>query len=153
MESDDEDITFKPVAWNLVIPNVKKWYELRFDSEKKKSKSKSQEIRLMQEAESLVQDDTKKYWKYRYQGDDRQDFQWISQVIRSGTFADKLAANTLLVQDSPIHNIEPLSKLVSMTKSKGTRECLISMENVKELFIGDLLPPKGHLKSFSGKKY
>ena len=150
MESDDKEYKFKPVAWNLRIPSVQKWYELRFDSDKKKSKSKSQEARLMQEAEALVQDDTRKYWKFRHQGEDKVDFQWISQVLKTGTFADKLAANTLLVQDSPIHNIEALTKLISMASSKGTRESIMSINNIKELFIGDLLPPEDYLKTFSG---
>ena len=47
-------------------------------------------------------------------------------MLTSGTLPDKLAALTLLVQESPVHNMAALDSLVNMTKKKGKREAMLA---------------------------
>lgn len=51
---------------------------------------------------------------------------WIKTVLVSGTLSDKIAALTLLVQESPVHCLHSLDSLVAMAKKKGMRECMMA---------------------------
>ena len=51
---------------------------------------------------------------------------WIKTVLSSGTLGDKVAALTLLVQESPIQNLSSLEALINMAKKKGKRECMMA---------------------------
>lgn len=59
----------------------------------------------------------------------------MKTVITSGTLRDKIAALTLLVQGSPLHNLHSLQSLVAMVKKKGKRESLMAAGMLKQLFI------------------
>ena len=54
------------------------------------------------------------------------DSNWIKKVLISGTLSDKMAALTLLVQESPAHNLTALDTLVTMAKKKGKREAMLA---------------------------
>ena len=54
------------------------------------------------------------------------DSNWIKKVLTSGTLSDKMAALTLLVQESPAHNMTALDTLVTMAKKKGKREAMLA---------------------------
>ena len=47
--------------------------------------------------------------------------------MQSGTIGDKLAAYTLQIQDSPVHRLPVLDKLVAMAAKKGKREALLAI--------------------------
>ena len=52
-----------------------------------------------------------------------QDARWLQQVRRSGTTADKVAALTLLVQESAVANLKALDSLLSwVQKRKGGKD-------------------------------
>ena len=57
---------------------------------------------------------------------------WMRTVLKSGTLPDKMAALTILIQDSPIHGLGSIDTLVNMAKKKGRREALLA--------IGQYLP-------------
>ncbi|CAH1791855.1 unnamed protein product, partial [Owenia fusiformis] len=78
----------------------------------------------------------------------RSDTRWMKTVASSGTLTDKLAALTVLFQDSPVHNLASLDKLISMVNMKGKRECLLAVDTLKEVFINDLLPEDRKLHTF-----
>ncbi|XP_077990982.1 CCAAT/enhancer-binding protein zeta-like [Glandiceps talaboti] len=74
---------------------------------------------------------------------------WMQTVIKSGTLGDKMAALTVMIQDSSIHNFGKLDTLIAMTKKKGRREAIMAMETLKELWLSHLLLENRKLKSFS----
>lgn len=85
-------------------------------------------------------------------GTDKSENRWIQTVLKSGTFADKIAAHTLLLQESPAHNLSSLKFLISLLSVKGRRECLASLESlVRTLTEGRILNPKGKLSLISKK--
>jgi len=52
---------------------------------------------------------------------------WRKTVLSSGTLSDKMAALTLKIQDSHVHNLSGVDTLVAMVGSKGRREALIAL--------------------------
>ena len=59
----------------------------------------------------------------------RSDIGWIKTVLKSGTLGDKVAALTILVQDSPVHNLSSLGSLIGMMHKKSNRESLMALGN------------------------
>ena len=59
----------------------------------------------------------------------RSDVGWMKTVLTSGTLADKVAALTVLVQESPLHSLQHLDTMINMAKKKGKRECLMATGN------------------------
>jgi len=135
----------------LLIKTEIKWYEMRVFDEQQESNNKLSRERvneLRQEAIQLLKDDIEIYQSLQENSSKREDFNWIRTVLRSGTLADKLAAHTILIQDSPIHNLKSLESIIQMVNIKGKRECIMALDNLRELFIGDLLIPNSKLKTF-----
>lgn len=60
--------------------------------------------------------------------------------MSSGTLGDKIAALTLLVQESPIQNLTSLESLINMTKKKGKRECMMAA-GMLIAFINKMISP------------
>ena len=59
-------------------------------------------------------------------------------MLSSGTLADKTAALTLLVQGSPLHNLQGIDTLVGMVKKKCRREALAALGRLL-IFFSELL--------------
>ena len=72
------------------------------------------------------------------------DAKWMQTVLRSGTTSDKVAAMTLLVQESPMHNIGSLQKLLDLAAKKGgAREGrTMACDALKDLMLQNLLPER-----------
>ena len=54
----------------------------------------------------------------------RSNVGWMKTVLVSGTLADKVAALTVLVQESPVHSISNIDSLLAMTKRHVRRESM-----------------------------
>ena len=77
------------------------------------------------------------------------DLRWLRKVRQAGTSADKVAAATLLVQQSPEANIAQLDSLLSMAASKGHRDTAAAVDALGELFGTALLPDDRALRPFA----
>ena len=113
--------------------------------------SRDKELALRKEAEELLQNDTSKYQNsyLASKSGPSSELTWAKSILSKGAFADKLAGHVLLTQNSPCHNLDSLHSLVQMTSSKGKRECFLSLDKLKELFITELLPSNRKLKPFA----
>jgi len=80
------------------------------------------------------------------------DGRWMSSVLNSGTLSDKIASMTLLVQESPLHRLDILDRLLAMAAKTNRRENSMAIEAVKDLFLHDLLPPR-KMFSFAGQPF
>lgn len=79
-------------------------------------------------------------------GTDKSETRWLQTVLKSGTFADKIAAHTLLLQESPAHNLSSLKFLISLLDVKGRRECMTSLDALLGAFTsGKVLDPNAKL--------
>ncbi|BFZ11566.1 hypothetical protein BsWGS_14605 [Bradybaena similaris] len=108
--------------------------------------------KLVHEAENLAQrlleDEVALYSKQREQSK-RSEARWLKTVLSSGTLSDKMAALTLLIQESPMHNLASVDSLISMSKKKGRREAMMAVDTLKDLFLTGLLPDERKLRAFN----
>jgi hypothetical protein len=50
----------------------------------------------------------------------------MEKMMRTGTLPDRLAAFTVRIHDSPVHNLHFLQQLISMVKVQGKQQCMMT---------------------------
>lgn len=78
----------------------------------------------------------------------KSDYNWIRTVINKGAVADRIAAHTIAIQDSPVHTLHLLQNLINMVKVNKKKECIMVLDTLTELFLSDLLRPDQKLREF-----
>ncbi|KAK2527063.1 hypothetical protein Q9966_010522, partial [Columba livia] len=149
----EEDFEFHARQVILVKPGGK-WYDLEYTNE---FSSEPQNQMLLTKYKALAQK------LYQHETDlykNKTDYQkgassaWMKTVVSSGTLADRMAAMTLLIQDSAVHSLQFVENLVNLIKKKGSRhQSLMALDTFKELLISDLLPDNRKLWSFSQRPF
>lgn len=86
-------------------------------------------------------------------GGSRYQNNWMKTIMSKGTMADKVAAQILQVQNSPVHSLSTLGSLINMVKVGKKKECLQVMENLVELWTKDLLRPDSKLTPFEMRPF
>ncbi|NWH69484.1 CEBPZ protein, partial [Piaya cayana] len=137
----------------LVKPGGK-WYDLEYTNE---FSSEPQNQMLLTKYKALAEK------LYHHEADlfkNKTDYQkgassaWMKTVVSSGTLADRMAAMTLLIQDSAVHSLQFVENLVNLIKKKGSKQqSLMALDTFKELLISDLLPDSRKLWSFSQRPF
>ncbi|OWK61851.1 CCAAT/enhancer-binding protein zeta [Lonchura striata] len=145
----EEDFEFHARQAILIKPGSK-WYDLEYTNE---FSPEPQNQALLSKYKALAQK------LYEHETDlfkNKTDYQkgassaWIKTVVSSGTLADRMAAMTLLIQDSAVHSLQFVENLISLIKKKGSRQqSLMALDTFKELLITDILPDNRKLWSFS----
>ena len=64
---------------------------------------------------------------------------WMQSMMQKGTLSDKISANVVALQETPVHSLALLNNLVSMVSVKSRRPCMMAVEALKELFPQTLL--------------
>ncbi|XP_077493721.1 CCAAT/enhancer-binding protein zeta-like [Amblyomma americanum] len=134
----------------LVKPN-KKWYEQLPEDDCAPVLDNPPELVSAKRklAENLFEHDKALYKKQTESRSRASEMRWVKTVLAKGVLADKVAAHTLLIQESPVHNLASLDALVAMVTPKGKKECLLAMDALRDLFLSDLLVPDKKLIPFS----
>jgi len=73
--------------------------------------------------------------------------QFRRTMAKAGTVMDRVAALTLVVQESPIHHLNELRELINLAPKTMKYTKRSALEALKDLFIHDLLPPSRKLVS------
>ncbi|QLL32895.1 hypothetical protein HG536_0D04170 [Torulaspora globosa] len=131
----------------LLIPFETVWYNIPLDpqiaqnlKEKDAPLTKEQIDRLYERGkESLLADNQIYYDELTKESSQRK---FMTQVLSSGTLNDKISALTLLMQESPIHNIKCLETLMTFCSKKSRNSILQSLNALKDLFLNGLLPDR-----------
>ncbi|PNF43787.1 hypothetical protein B7P43_G09744 [Cryptotermes secundus] len=110
--------------------------------------SKDQIDRLKSEAHNLLEQEAASYNSKISKRSMKSDYNWIRTIMNKGTVADRVAAHTIAIQDSPIHTLSLLQNLVSMVKVIKKKECTMVLDTLTELFLSDLLRPDQKLREF-----
>lgn len=55
---------------------------------------------------------------------------WINTVLKKGTAKDKVAANIVIIQNSPVHSLTNLTSLVNSVNPAKKKECTIVMGKI-----------------------
>ncbi|XP_037261497.1 CCAAT/enhancer-binding protein zeta isoform X1 [Falco rusticolus] len=152
-ENLEEDFEFSIRQVVLIKPGGK-WYDLEYTNE---FSSEPQNQMLVSKYKALAQ---KLYQQETDLYKNKTDYQkgassaWMKTVVSSGTLADRMAAMTLLIQDSAVHSLHFVENLVNLIKKKGSRhQSLMALDTFKELLITDLLPDTRKLWSFSQRPF
>ena len=66
----------------------------------------------------------------------------MDDMIKAGTFSDKVAAMSLRIQESPIHQLDTLDALIHLADKSEQRAANIVLEAIKDLFTHNLLPDR-----------
>ncbi|KFO85758.1 CCAAT/enhancer-binding protein zeta, partial [Buceros rhinoceros silvestris] len=138
----------------ILIKPGGKWYDLEYTNE---FSPEPQNQMLLSKYKALAQ---KLYQHETGLYKNKTDYQkgassaWMKTVVSSGTLADRMAAMTLLIQDSAVHSLQFVENLVNLIKKKGSRhQSLMALDTFKELLISDLLPDSRKLWSFSQRPF
>ncbi|KAF2983778.1 hypothetical protein EK904_010559 [Melospiza melodia maxima] len=145
----EEDFEFHARQAILIKPGGK-WYDMEYTNE---FSPEPQNQTLLSKYKALAQK------LYEHETDlfkNKTEYQkgasaaWIKTVVSSGTLADRMAAMTLLIQDSAVHSLQFVENLINLIKKKGSRQqSLMALDTFKELLITDILPDSRKLRSFS----
>ncbi|NXK79527.1 CEBPZ protein, partial [Amazona guildingii] len=149
----EEDFEFHARQGILIKPGGK-WYDQEYTSE---FSSEPQNQTLLSRykvlAQKLYEHETDLY-KNKTDYQKRASSAWMKTVVSAGTLADRMAAMTLLIQDSAVHSIQFVENLVNLIKKKGSRhQSLMALDTFKELLLSDLLPDNRKLWSFSQRPF
>ncbi|NXN16190.1 CEBPZ protein, partial [Indicator maculatus] len=149
----EEDFQFHARQAILIKPGGK-WYEQEYTNE---FSSEPQNQMLLSKYKTLAQ----KLYQHEVElYKNKTDYQkgasstWMKTVVSSGTLADRMAAMTLLIQDSAVHSLQYVENLINLIKKKGSRhQSLMALDTFRELLISDLLPDNRKLWSFSQRPF
>ncbi|OXB54922.1 hypothetical protein ASZ78_014186, partial [Callipepla squamata] len=149
----EEVFAFRAREAILIKPGGK-WYDLEYTGE---TSAEPQDAALLSQykalAQQLYQHETELY-KSKTEYQKGASSAWMKTVVSSGTLADRMAAMTLLIQDSAVHNLHFVENLVNLVKKKGSRQqSLMALDTFRELLLSDLLPDTRKLWSFSQRPF
>ncbi|KAI9886306.1 MAG: hypothetical protein M1823_001915 [Watsoniomyces obsoletus] len=103
--------------------------------------------RFHQHAKELLQAENDLYTSTHLSGSSSHRF--LSTIMSSGTLSDKVSALTLLIQESPVHTMKALERLLGLAKKRSRGQAVSALGALKDLLAqGELLPPQRRLKSF-----
>lgn len=140
---------FKEAVHKLSVKPGEKWFEQLPKSTFPKATSKPDVvIALKAESENLLDSETRLYHRLK-ESQSNKDFVWAKKILHAGTLSDKISAHAMFIQDSHVYNLKSLETLIGMVTTKGKRECLMAMDTLQDLFIGDLLFDNRKLRLFS----
>ncbi|KAK9509871.1 hypothetical protein O3M35_004769 [Rhynocoris fuscipes] len=151
MPKQNEEINYKEDSVDEdEESDVPRWYDQFPDDNsitvEKVSEEELASLRI--EAQHILDDETKKFNSKQASAGKGSNRAWINTVLKNGTAKDKLAANVITIQNSPLHSLSNLSSLINAVNPAKKKECFIVMETLAELFIEDLLRPGRKLRSF-----
>ncbi|KAJ2471736.1 RNA-binding ribosome biosynthesis protein mak21, partial [Coemansia sp. RSA 2322] len=142
-------------AGKLTVEPMAQWFSIGLGAlETDESATKPTEDEILQKfafSEQLLDNENGLYDK-RGTGQkslSTSDRSFVSNILSSGTLSDRVSALTLIVQESPVHNMKSLGQLMSMVQKKNRREALMAVGSVKDLMSLNLLPPNRKLKYFA----
>ncbi|XP_057271326.1 CCAAT/enhancer-binding protein zeta [Pezoporus wallicus] len=149
----EEDFEFHARQGILIKPGGK-WYDQEYTSEfSPEAQNQTLLSKYKALAQKLYEHETDLY-KNKTDYQKRASSAWMKTVVSSGTLADRMAAMTLLIQDSAVHSIQFVENLVNLIKKKGSRhQSLMALDTFKELLLSDLLPDNRKLWSFSQRPF
>ncbi|KAJ2708337.1 RNA-binding ribosome biosynthesis protein mak21, partial [Coemansia spiralis] len=141
-------------AGRLIVRPTPQWFSIELDAlEVNKDAAKPTEeeaLQKLQFAEQLLERENELYENSGFQQRSLStaDKSFVSNILSSGTLTDRVSALTLIVQESPVHNLRSLRQLMQMVQKKNRREALLAVGCVKDLMLLNLLPADRKLKHF-----
>ncbi|KAJ3117171.1 hypothetical protein HDU96_007724 [Phlyctochytrium bullatum] len=126
-------MTVSPV-WHEGLPEI--------PSGARKQLSEEEQQQMYERAKTLIETEEQIYKQQKQKS--KADVEFLSTVLKSGTTNDKISALTLMVQESPLHNINLLRDqlLHGIAKKKARRDALLAVDAIRDLMVGGVLPDR-----------
>lgn len=125
----------------LLIPNRTDWYNTPYDNLYEPQKCDRFMLERLSERAQKTLDAENKTYLAEFTANSLQK-KFLSQILADGTLNDKISALTLLVQESPLHNVKALDTLVGYCEKKLRTAALQSVHALKDLLISGVLPDR-----------
>ncbi|KAJ2516681.1 RNA-binding ribosome biosynthesis protein mak21 [Coemansia sp. RSA 1939] len=142
-------------AGRLTVQPIRQWFSISLrpvevDAEAERL-SEEEVLQKLEFAEYLLNSENDLYEKkgIAQKSLSTADRSFVSNILSSGTLTDRVSALTLIVQESPVHNLKSLGHLMNMVGKKNRREALLAVGSVKDLMCINLLPADRKLKYFA----
>lgn len=139
----------------LIVNYDTVWYDIPLDPQineyinNPEQLSKEQIDKLYARGKEYLELDNQTYYDEFTKDSTQRKF--LSQMMSNGTLNDKISALTLLIQESPIHNIKSLDTLLNYCGKKSRNSILQSLLALKDLLINGLLPNDRKLRFFKNQ--
>ncbi|OMJ23981.1 Ribosome biogenesis protein MAK21 [Smittium culicis] len=136
---------------NLLIEPSTQWYNHNITiANSKNLNENSNDLEALSNSEKYARDlldlENKTYENKRKHGKNSSmtsnDMDFVSSILKTGTLSDKISALTLLVQESPIHNLSSINTLMGMARKNHRREAIMAVSSLKDLLVNNLLPDR-----------
>jgi ribosome biogenesis protein MAK21 len=103
---------------------------------------------LHQYADTLLENENNEYTSSNMSSSSSHKF--MQTIMSSGTLEDRVSALTLLVQESPVHNMKAFENLLSLAEKRNRNQAIMALGALKDLLgQGVVLPPDRRLRSFN----
>lgn len=74
---------------------------------------------------------------------------FLSTIMSSGTFSDKVSALTLVIQESPVHTMKSFESLLALARKRSRSQAVTALGALKDLLgAGAILPQNRRLRTF-----
>ncbi|KAJ1899967.1 RNA-binding ribosome biosynthesis protein mak21, partial [Coemansia sp. IMI 209127] len=150
-----KDAAPRTKAGRLTVQPTRQWYAismkpLEVDDEAERL-SEEEILQKLEFAEYLLNSENELYEKkgIAQKSLSTADRSFVSNILSAGTLTDRVSALTLIVQESPLHNLKPLGQLMQMVSKNNRREALLAVGSVKDLMCINMLPSDRKLKYFA----
>jgi ribosome biogenesis protein MAK21 len=102
---------------------------------------------LLDHATALLDKESARYGAANTNKDSSSKF--MKELMTSGTLEDKVSALTLVIQESPLHNIKAFESLLNLARKKSRNQAIMALGALKDLLgAGVVLPPERKLRAF-----
>lgn len=132
----------------LLIPIDTPWYDVPLDPQVTENIKNNEDTfmsndkleKLLERGKLALEADNQQFYDEFTKESSQRKF--MSQILSDGTLSDKISALTLLIQESPIHNMKSLDILFGYCSKKSRNSQLQSVNALKDLFLNGLLPDR-----------
>ena len=140
------------VSDRLLIPTNTLWHQVPLDPEtqyQQEQLSKDQISKLYERGKMALEQDNEIFYEEFTKNNSQKKF--MSDILQDGTLNDKISALTLLIQESPIHNLKSLETLLGYCNKKSRNSILATLAALKDMFLNGGLIPDRKLKYFKNQ--
>ena len=140
------------VSDRLLIPTNTLWHQVPLDPETKYQQdplSKDQIAKLYERGKLALEQDNDIFYEEFTKNNSQKKF--MSDILQDGTLNDKISALTLLIQESPIHNLKSLETLLGYCNKKSRNSILATLAALKDMFLNGGLLPDRKMKYFKNQ--
>ncbi|OBA25596.1 CBF-domain-containing protein [Hanseniaspora valbyensis NRRL Y-1626] len=132
------------ISDNLLISTETLWHQISLDPETNQQHdllSKEQIDKLFQRGKEALEHDNSVFYDEFTKNNSQRKF--MADILQGGTLNDKISALTLLIQESPIHNLKSLETLMGFCNKKSRNSILATLAALKDMFLnGGLIPDR-----------